>query len=146
MSRRHYVNGAHPDVASTYCRDPHGPARCEHCDGERDDLRGWICKSCDSALDEMYGDRATRLDGVDRELREGGVVIMLLTLLRVVFQFALHVSDPRWTCALTHRDPGLPATFYLYCEQILPSGVEIVLVGTYVPDAAPATEATASQP
>jgi len=61
VSRRHYVNGAHPDVASTYCRDPYGPAFCEHCDGEhsslvrRDSLRGWICKSCDSALDEMYG-------------------------------------------------------------------------------------------
>lgn len=33
---------------------------CEHCDGERsslvrrDDLRGWVCPPCDSALDEMF--------------------------------------------------------------------------------------------
>lgn len=42
---------------------PHGmlvsSPSCEHCDGEHsryvrnDHLRGWVCPSCDSALDEM---------------------------------------------------------------------------------------------
>lgn len=35
---------------------------CEHCDGEHstqvrvDDLRGFVCPACDSALDEMLGE------------------------------------------------------------------------------------------
>jgi hypothetical protein len=60
---------------------------------------------------------------------------MILALLKVIFHFALHASDPHWTCELTHRDPGLPATFVLYCTQTLPGGVEIISVGKYVPDA-----------
>jgi hypothetical protein len=61
MSRRHYVDGSSPEVMSTYCRDPYGLPFCEHCDGEhsplvrRDNLRGWVCKSCDGSLDAMYG-------------------------------------------------------------------------------------------
>jgi hypothetical protein len=53
----------------------------------------------------------------------------------VVFQFVLHASDPRWTCAITHREPGVHATFVLYCAQTAPDGTEIVSVGKYVPDA-----------
>lgn len=39
------------------------PMMCEHCDGEHcrhlrfDRLRGWIGKTCDSALDEMFEER-----------------------------------------------------------------------------------------
>jgi len=59
---------------------------------------------------------------------------MILALLKIVFQFALNASDPHWACELTHRDPGLPATFVLYCAQIMPDGTEIVTVGKYLPD------------
>ena len=37
---------------------------CEHCDGEHsvyareDSLRGFVCPSCDSALDEMFEERS----------------------------------------------------------------------------------------
>lgn len=39
---------------------------CEHCDGvdstlvREDDLRGWVCPVCDSALDEMFSEGAYR--------------------------------------------------------------------------------------
>jgi hypothetical protein len=67
---------------------------------------------------------------------------MIFALLKIVFQFTLHASDPHWACEITHRDPGLPATFYLYCTQTLPSGIEISSVGKYVPDAPPMIKAT----
>ena len=59
-----------------------------------------------------------------------------MLFLKVLFQFALTASNPQWTCELTHRDPGVPATFYLYCSQTTPDGLEIVSVGKYVPDVA----------
>jgi hypothetical protein len=61
---------------------------------------------------------------------------MLSHWISVVFQFALNASSPQWTCELAHRDPGVPATMFLYCEQTAPDGIEIVSVGKYVPDAA----------
>ena len=53
----------------------------------------------------------------------------------IVFQFALRASDPHWSCEVAHRDPGLHATFVLYCAQKMPDGVELVSVGRFVPDA-----------
>lgn len=41
---------------------------CEHCDGEHspkvrlDDLRGYVCPSCDSALDEMFDECADKIE------------------------------------------------------------------------------------
>lgn len=58
-----------------------------------------------------------------------------MLFLKVLLQFALTASDPHWTCELAHRDPGVPATFYLYCAQTLPDGTEILSVGKYLPDA-----------
>ena len=66
----------------------------------------------------------------------------MLTILNIVFQFVVRVGDPSWTCELSHRDPGMPGTYYLYCAQTAPSGVEIIAVGRFVPDVAPATKAT----
>lgn len=59
---------------------------------------------------------------------------MLSHWISLVVQFALQASDPSWSCALTHRDPGMPGTYYLYCTQTTPDGIEIVSVGTFVPD------------
>jgi hypothetical protein len=59
----------------------------------------------------------------------------MLTLLNAVLQFVVRASDPSWTCELSHREPGMPGTYYLYCAQTAPSGVEIVSVGRFVPDA-----------
>lgn len=58
----------------------------------------------------------------------------MITFLKALVLFTLHASDPSWSCRLTHRDPGVPATMILYCSQILPSGVEMISVGKYVPD------------
>ena len=65
----------------------------------------------------------------------------MITFLKIVLQFALHTHDPHWTCEITHRDPGLPATFYLYCAQVLPDGLELISVGKYVPDVTPVRRA-----
>lgn len=59
----------------------------------------------------------------------------MLHLLSIVFQFVTAASDPTWTCELTHRDPGIAGTFYLYCSQMSPDGVELVSVGRFVSDA-----------
>lgn len=54
---RTYVDARVTPNGSNYC-SPH----CEHCDGERshmvrhDQLRGWCCPPCDSALDEMLNE------------------------------------------------------------------------------------------
>lgn len=66
----------------------------------------------------------------------------MITFLRVMFQFALNVSNPQWTCELAHRDPGAHATMLLYCTETTPDGIEIISVGKYVPDAAPAIESS----
>jgi hypothetical protein len=60
---------------------------------------------------------------------------MIVAFMKVVLQFAIHAHDPHWACEITHRDPGLSATFLLYCSQILPDGTEIISVGKYLPDA-----------
>jgi len=54
---RHYFDSWTTPFGALAC----SPA-CEHCDGERsrlvrkDDLRGWVCPHCDSALDEMLAE------------------------------------------------------------------------------------------
>lgn len=58
----------------------------------------------------------------------------MITLLNVIFQFVVHASDPHWTCAIVHRDPGIAGTSYFYCLQIAPNGIEVVSVGKFVPD------------
>ena len=59
----------------------------------------------------------------------------MLSFLSAFFHFAITASNPSWTCELTHRDPGVKGTFYLYCSQIAPDGVELVDVGHFVSDA-----------
>jgi hypothetical protein len=65
---------------------------------------------------------------------------MLSHWISILVQFALHASDPSWSCTLTHRDPGLPGTYYLYCTQTAPNGVEIISVGKYISDGKSATK------
>jgi hypothetical protein len=65
-----------------------------------------------------------------------------MLFLKVLFQFALTASNPQWTCELTHRDPGVPATFYLYCSETTQDGLEIISVGKYVPDVAPTSKSS----
>jgi len=59
----------------------------------------------------------------------------MLTLLSAVFQFAVQSTDPSWSCALTHRDTYVAGTYYLYCSQMSPDGVELITVGHFVSDA-----------
>ena len=59
----------------------------------------------------------------------------MLTILNIVLQFVIRASDPSWACELSHRDPGMPGTYYLYCAQTTPSGGEVISVGRFVPDA-----------
>jgi hypothetical protein len=59
----------------------------------------------------------------------------MLSFLSALFHFALTASNPSWTCELTHRDPGVTGTFYLYCSKMEPDGVELVDVGHFVSDA-----------
>lgn len=65
----------------------------------------------------------------------------MLTILNIVFQFVVRVGDPSWTCELSHRDPAMPGTYYLYCAKTQPGGVEVVSVGRFVPDAPRAPKA-----
>jgi hypothetical protein len=58
----------------------------------------------------------------------------MLTLLSAVLQFALHAGDPSWSCSLTHRDPGVAGTYYLYCAQMTRDGVELIDVGRFISD------------
>jgi len=53
----------------------------------------------------------------------------------ILLQFALHASNPSWSCSLTHRDPDVAGTYYLYCSQLAADGVEDVTVGKFVADA-----------
>lgn len=59
----------------------------------------------------------------------------MLALLSTLLQFALTAGNPRWTCEIAHRDPGVRGTMYLYCAQTTSDGVEVVAVGKFVPDA-----------
>ena len=68
---------------------------------------------------------------------------MLSQWISIVVQFALRASDPNWTCELTHRDPGMPATYYLYCSQTMPDGIEVISIGKLGPDA---TQSAAKAP
>lgn len=64
----------------------------------------------------------------------------MLTLFYVFLQFVFTASDPHWACELTHRDPGVAGTYYLYCSQMNPDGVELITVGKFVPNAKRATK------
>ena len=59
----------------------------------------------------------------------------MLSFLHIVLQFALTASDPHWACSVTHRDPNIAGTYYLYCSQTTPDGIELVQVGRFVSDA-----------
>lgn len=59
----------------------------------------------------------------------------MLSILNAVFQFALNAADPSWTCDLTHRDPDIAGTYYLYCSQMTPDGIEMITVGRFISDA-----------
>lgn len=65
----------------------------------------------------------------------------MLALFHIVLSFVVHASDPSWSCELSHRDPGMPGTYYLYCAQTTPSGVEVISAGRFVPDAQRAPKA-----
>ena len=58
----------------------------------------------------------------------------MLTLISIVFQFVVTAADPSWACKLTHRDPGVAGTYYLYCSQMTPDGVELIQVGRFISD------------
>ena len=59
----------------------------------------------------------------------------MLSWFFAVLQFVLQASDPNWSCVLSHREPGVAATFYLYCSQMTPDGIEVASVGRFIPDA-----------
>lgn len=59
----------------------------------------------------------------------------MLHLISIVFQYLVTATDPSWSCELTHRDPGVAGTYYLYCAQTTPDGIELVQVGHFVSDA-----------
>jgi hypothetical protein len=67
----------------------------------------------------------------------------MFSLLSLVFQFAVTASDPSWSCEVTHRDPTIRGTFYLYCSKTSPEGIELVQVGRFISDQ---RTAKASQP
>jgi hypothetical protein len=60
--------------------------------------------------------------------------MLLVKWISIVFQFLTQASDPNWACSVSHRDPGLPGTYYLYCAQMTPDNVELNTVGKFVPD------------
>ena len=53
----------------------------------------------------------------------------MITLLFAFLHFVLYASDPSWKCEITHRDPNVAGTYYLYCAQMSPDGVEMIDVG-----------------
>ena len=59
----------------------------------------------------------------------------MLQLISIVFQYTLTAADPSWSCELTHREPGVAGTFYFYCSQMAPDGVELVQIGRFISDA-----------
>lgn len=70
----------------------------------------------------------------------------MLTLLSAFLQFTLQASDPSWSCSLIHRDPYVAGTYYLYCSQMTPDGVEIATVGRFISDEKAAKAKAAQQP
>ena len=58
----------------------------------------------------------------------------MLHLISIVFHFVATASDPSWLCKLTHRDPNVAGTFYLYCSKMTPDGIELVQVGRFISD------------
>jgi hypothetical protein len=58
----------------------------------------------------------------------------MLSLISALLHFTLIAADPSWSCAPTHRDSGVAGTYYLYCSQVSPDGVELIDVGRFVPD------------
>ena len=67
----------------------------------------------------------------------------MLSLISIVFQFVTTAADPSWSCELTHRDPGVAGTYYFYCSQMSPDGVELIQVGRFISDARAAKLAAA---
>ena len=59
----------------------------------------------------------------------------MLNLILIVFQFVVTAADPSWSCELTHRDPGVAGTYYCYCSQMTPDGIELIQVGRFISDA-----------
>ena len=66
----------------------------------------------------------------------------MLKLLSIVFQYITTASDPSWACEMTHRDPGIAGTYYFYCSQMTPDGVQLVQVGRFISDARAAGQTT----
>ena len=58
----------------------------------------------------------------------------MLTLISILIQYATTAADPTWSCKTTHREPDLAGTFYFYCSQTTPDGVELVQVGRFISD------------
>jgi hypothetical protein len=58
----------------------------------------------------------------------------MLSLFSLVFQFLVTASDSRWSCEVTHRDPSVRGTFYLYCARMTADGTELVQVGRFISD------------
>lgn len=58
----------------------------------------------------------------------------MLTLISIIFQYAVTAADPSWACEVTHRDPGVAGTYYFYCSQ-MNNGVELIQVGRFISDA-----------
>ncbi len=58
-----------------------------------------------------------------------------MSLLSIIFQYLVTASDPSWSCTPTHRDPGIAGTYYFYCSQMSPDGVELIQVGRFISDA-----------
>jgi hypothetical protein len=58
----------------------------------------------------------------------------MFTFLNLVLQFVINASDPHQACTLAHRDPDVAGTYYLYCSQMSPDGIELISVGRFIPD------------
>lgn len=59
----------------------------------------------------------------------------MLSLLSALIHFTVLAANPHWTCETVHRDPGVAGTYYLYCSQMAPDGVELIDVGHFISDA-----------
>ena len=59
----------------------------------------------------------------------------MLKLLSIILQYTLTAADPAWSCQLTYREPGVAGTYYFYCSQTMPDGVELAQVGRFISDA-----------
>ena len=58
----------------------------------------------------------------------------MITFLNALVHFVITASDPSWSCKITHRDPDVAGTYYLYCAK-MENGVELVQVGRFISDA-----------